>query len=144
MKKQNDLVEAMKKLNDLGEAMKKLNDKALFLASKVIDTTKAKNSNLVFSPASINSAITMHEAGPEGGDLDNLDSGGILSYLRSFSLKELKAVFSEISSVVFAKNSSSDGPKIMAANGVWIEKSLPIDPKFKDLFENYFKAFTLE
>ncbi|KAG7650644.1 Serpin domain [Arabidopsis thaliana x Arabidopsis arenosa] len=27
-----------------------------------------------------------------------------------------------------------------AVNGLWIEKSLPIDPKYKDLFENFFKA----
>ncbi|VVA99561.1 unnamed protein product [Arabis nemorensis] len=93
---------------DLREAMKKQNDNALFLTGKVIDTTKAKSSNFVFSPASINSAIIMFSAGPEG----DIDAGGILSYMRSSSVEELKAVFSEISSVVFANNSSSDGPKI--------------------------------
>ncbi|VVB10564.1 unnamed protein product [Arabis nemorensis] len=116
--------------------MKKQNDNALILAAKVIET-KAKNSNLVFSPASINSAITMHAAGPDG----DLDAGGILSYLRSSSLDELKAVFSEISTVVLANNSSRDSPKISAANGLWIDKSLAIDPKYKKLFENFFKAF---
>lgn len=116
--------------------MKKQNDNALLLAGKVIHT-EAKNSNLVFSPASINSAITMHAAGPEG----DLDAGGILSYLESSSLEELKAAFSEISSVVFPNNSSIDAPQITAANGVWIDKSLTIDPMFKDLFENFFKAF---
>ncbi|KAG5394199.1 hypothetical protein IGI04_024162, partial [Brassica rapa subsp. trilocularis] len=67
------------------------------------------------------------------------DSNVIFSPASS-SIEELKTIFREISSVVFADQSASGGPKITAANGLWIEKSLSVDPKFKDLFENFFNA----
>ncbi|KAJ0254567.1 Serpin domain-containing protein [Hirschfeldia incana] len=40
----------------------------------------------------------------------------------------------------FADHSANGGPKISSLNGVWIEKTRPIDSSFKDLFENVFKA----
>ncbi|EFH48731.1 hypothetical protein ARALYDRAFT_911261 [Arabidopsis lyrata subsp. lyrata] len=120
---------------DVREAIKKQTDVAMILFGHVLSSTP-KDSNVIFSPASINSAITMLAAGP-GGDLV---AGKILSFLRSSSIDELKAIFRELSSVVYADSSASGGPKIKAVNGLWIEKSLPTDPKFKDLFENFFKA----
>ncbi|KAL0733340.1 hypothetical protein Bca4012_009550 [Brassica carinata] len=111
------------------------NDVAVSLSMHVLSSA-TKDSNVIFSPASINSAITMHAAGPGGDSI----SGEILSFLRSSSMEELKTIFREISSVVFADHSASGGPKITAVNGLWIEKSLPVDPKFKDLFENFFNA----
>ncbi|XP_019083691.1 PREDICTED: serpin-Z1-like [Camelina sativa] len=53
---------------------------------------------------------------------------------------ELKAVFSEIATVVFADGSASGGPKISSINGVWVEKTLPFDHSLKDLMEKSFKA----
>ncbi|KAG7587713.1 Serpin superfamily [Arabidopsis suecica] len=120
---------------DVRAAMKNQTEVAMILSGHFL-TSAPKDSNIIFSPASINSAITMHAAGP-GGDVV---SGQILYLLRSSSLDELKTVFRELASVVYADSSSSGGPKITAANGLWIDKSLPTDPKFKDLFENFFKA----
>ncbi|CAL9237513.1 unnamed protein product, partial [Arabidopsis halleri] len=116
------------------KAMKKQNDVAMNLARHVLSS--ASESNAIFSPASINSAITMYAAGPGGNEV----AGKILSFLRSSSIDELKTVFQELSSIVYADSSASGGPKMKAANGLWIDKSLPIDPKYKDLFENFFKA----
>jgi len=120
---------------DVREAMKNQTHVAMILSGHVLSSAP-KDSNVIFSPASTNSAITMHAAGP-GGDLV---SGQILSFLRSSSIDELKTVFRELASVVYADRSATGGPKITAANGLWIDKSLPTDPKFKDLFENFFKA----
>ncbi|ESQ28967.1 hypothetical protein EUTSA_v10024058mg [Eutrema salsugineum] len=53
---------------------------------------------------------------------------------------ELKAVYSEIATIVFADVSASGGPKISAINGVWVEQSLPVNHSFKDLLKNVFKA----
>ncbi|KAJ4907499.1 putative non-inhibitory serpin-Z5 [Raphanus sativus] len=64
----------------------------------------------------------------------------ILSFLRSSSMDELKAAFSEIATTVLADGSASGGPKISNVNGVWLEQSLGVDPSLKDLFENFFKA----
>ncbi|CAN7115158.1 unnamed protein product [Brassica rapa subsp. narinosa] len=117
------------------KAMKKQNDVAMFLTEKVISAV-AKNSNFVFSPASINAALTMVAASSKEEKL----TSSILSFLRSYSMDELKAVFSEIATMVLADGSASGGPKISNVNGVWMEQSLGVDPSSKDLFENFFKA----
>ncbi|XP_010473427.1 PREDICTED: probable non-inhibitory serpin-Z5 isoform X1 [Camelina sativa] len=139
LSKNQDLVIASPSLSkiDVGEAMKKQNDVAIFLAEKVISAV-AKNSNFVFSPASINAVLTMVAAscGEEGEELRSF----ILSFLRSSSTDELNAVFHKIASVVLADGSKQGGPKIAAVNGVWIDQSLPVSPLLKDLFENFFKA----
>ncbi|CAA7032927.1 unnamed protein product [Microthlaspi erraticum] len=121
---------------DLGEAMKKQKDVAMFLAGKLINTTKSRNSNLVFSPASINTVVTM--AAATSGDKRLRSS--LLSLLRSSSMDELNTVFREITSVVLADGSASGGPKIAVANGFWIEQSLPFSPAYKDLLVNFFKS----
>ncbi|KAG7584694.1 Serpin domain [Arabidopsis thaliana x Arabidopsis arenosa] len=120
---------------DLQEAMKKQNDVALFLAGKVISTVD-KNSNFVFSPASINSVLIMAAATSDNETLKSC----IISFLRSSSTDELNDIFRQIASVVLVDGSKRGGPKIAVANGVWREQSLPCSPESKDLFENFFKA----
>ncbi|KAL0747821.1 hypothetical protein Bca101_029823 [Brassica carinata] len=115
--------------------MKKQNDVAMFLAGKVISTL-AKNSNLVFSPVSINAVLTMAANRREAKTLRSF----ILSFLSSSSTEELNAVFGEICSVVLADGSASGGPKIAALNGVWIDQSLSVDSSWQDLIVNFFKA----
>lgn len=123
------------KVIDLKEAMKKQNDIAMFLTGKVISTV-ARNTNFVFSPTSINAALTMVAASCGEEKLRSF----IFSFLQSSSIDELNAVFREISSVVLADGSVSGGPKIAAVNGVWMEQSLPFSPSSKDLLVNIFKA----
>ncbi|KAL1212379.1 Serpin-Z2 [Cardamine amara subsp. amara] len=120
---------------DVQRAMMKQNDVALFLAEKVI-SAEAKNSNFVFSPASINAVLTMAAATSD----DETFKSSVLSFLRSSSIDELNAVFSGIASVVLVDGSERGGPKIAVANGVWIEKSLSDDFNSKDLIVNFFKA----
>ncbi|KAJ4870114.1 putative non-inhibitory serpin-Z5 [Raphanus sativus] len=105
--------------NDLQIAMKKQNDSDLVLTGKVI-ASEARNSNFVFSPASLNSVLTM-AAGMSASE-------------------ERKAVFNETATVAFADGKANGGPKITALNGVWVEQSLPVDHSYKDLMENVFKA----
>ncbi|CAF1836217.1 hypothetical protein Bca4012_030622 [Brassica carinata] len=78
--------------------MKKLNDTALVLTSKAIDAD-ARNSNFVFSPASISAALTM------------------MAVTNGTHSDELNAVYKEIATVVLADDSASGGPKISAVNG---------------------------
>ncbi|CDY24515.1 BnaA01g22190D [Brassica napus] len=120
---------------DVEKANNNQKDIAL-IVSKNLSSTKAKHSNSVFSPVSINSALTLAASCPGGSSV----SDEILSFLRSSSTDELNAVFSKIVSVVFADHSANGGPKISSVNGVWIDKTLPIDSSLKDLFENFFKA----
>ncbi|XP_010509595.1 PREDICTED: serpin-ZX [Camelina sativa] len=64
----------------------------------------------------------------------------IVSLLRASSTDELNAVSSGIVTNVLADSTAIGGPTISAANGVWIDKSLPVDPSFKDLLLNSYKA----
>ncbi|CAA7024305.1 unnamed protein product [Microthlaspi erraticum] len=121
---------------DLQEAMKKQSDVAMFLTGKVISAV-ARNSNFIFSPASINAVLIMVAASIEEETLRSF----ILSCLGSSSSDELYAVFREIASIIPVNGSTNDGgPKIAAAYGVWMEQSLSVKPSLKDLFENFFKA----
>ncbi|KAG7579103.1 Serpin domain [Arabidopsis thaliana x Arabidopsis arenosa] len=120
---------------DMKESMKNQNDVSMFLAGKVISAV-AKNSNFVFSPASINSVLTMTAATSDSKSLKSF----ILSFLRSYSTKEINAIFHELASVVLKDGSESGGPKITAVNGVWMEQSLSCNPDWEDLFQNFFKA----
>ncbi|CAA7049113.1 unnamed protein product [Microthlaspi erraticum] len=121
---------------DLQEATKKQSDVAMFLTRKVISAV-ARNSNFVFSPASINAVLTMVAATIEEETLRSF----VLSCLGSSSSDELYAVFREISSIAPVNGSKNDGgPKIAAAYGVWMEQSISVKPSLKDLFENFFKA----
>ncbi|KAJ4877252.1 putative non-inhibitory serpin-Z5 [Raphanus sativus] len=115
--------------------MKKQTDNAMFLTEKVISAV-ATDSNFVFSPTSINAALTMFAASSK----DETLRSSILSFIRSNSIDELNAVFSEIATIVLPDGSASGGPKISAVNGVWMAQSLRVDPSLKDLFENFFKA----
>jgi len=99
-----DLVIASPSLSniDVGEAMKKQNDVAIFLTGIVISSV-AKNSNFVFSPASINAALTMVAASSGGEQGEELRSF-ILSFLKSSSTDELNAIFREIASVAICQS----------------------------------------
>ncbi|KAH0853923.1 hypothetical protein HID58_085612 [Brassica napus] len=71
--------------------MKKQNDVSMFLAGKVISTL-ARNSNLVFSPASVNAVLTMEAATSQSDSVKK----EIMTFLKSASIDELNAVFLEI------------------------------------------------
>ncbi|XP_013703186.3 probable non-inhibitory serpin-Z5 [Brassica napus] len=106
---------------ELQKEMKKQNDADLALTGKVI-ASKARNSNFVFSPASLNSVLTIEAASA------------------SSATEERKAVFNETATVAFADGKANGGPKITAINGVWVEQSLPVDHSYKNLLVNVFKA----
>ncbi|KAG7640818.1 Serpin domain [Arabidopsis suecica] len=117
------------------EAMKNQNEVSLLLVGKVISAV-AKNSNCVFSPASINAVLTVTAATTDNKTLRSF----ILSFLKSSSTEETNAIFHELASVVFKDGSETGGPKIAAVNGVWMEQSLSCNPDWEDLFLNFFKA----
>ncbi|RID42225.1 hypothetical protein BRARA_J02131 [Brassica rapa] len=120
---------------DVGEAMKKQNDVAMFLAEKVISAL-ARNSNFVFSPASISAVLTMVAVTSETETLRSF----IFSILSSSSIDKLNAVFHEVANTVLVDGSENGGPKISAVNGVWMEQSLSLSHSKKDVFQNFFKA----
>ncbi|CAA7048104.1 unnamed protein product [Microthlaspi erraticum] len=116
---------------DVRESISLQNQVSLSFARHVISTV-SKGSNVIFSPASINVVLSVIAAGSTGATKDQ-----ILSFLNFSSINSFS---SDIISAVFADGSANGGPKLSAANGVWIDKSLSFKPSFKQLLDDSYKA----
>ena len=119
---------------DLRQCIGNQNDVALGIA-KHVALTESKDSNLVLSPLSIHVVLSLVAAGSKGATLDQL-----LSFLKSKASGDLNAFASELVSLVFADGSPSGGPCLSFANGVWIDKTLPLKPSFKQIVDTAYKA----
>ncbi|KAJ4966192.1 hypothetical protein NE237_018041 [Protea cynaroides] len=95
----------------------------------------AKNSNVVFCPLSIHVVLSLIAAGSKGPTLDQ-----ILSFLRSKSNGELNSFAFMATNMVLADGSQSGGPRLSFANGVWIDKPLPLKASFKKIIDNVYMA----
>ncbi|KAJ4838318.1 hypothetical protein Tsubulata_051410, partial [Turnera subulata] len=111
-------------------------DVALSLAKHVL-LTESNNSNLVFSPVSIQVVLSLIAAGSKGATHDQL-----LSFLKSKSTRHLSSFYSELVKVGFADGSASGGPRLAVANGVWVDKSLSLKRSFKQVASNSYRAAT--
>ncbi|CAH8384299.1 unnamed protein product [Eruca vesicaria subsp. sativa] len=121
---------------DLRESLTNQNEIVLSLFQHVIATTTAgETSNLLFSPALLN-VILSFIAAKSPGDIEEK----ILSLLHASSTDELNTVSSKIVTTVLADSTSIGGPTIAAANGAWLEKSVPVEPSFRDIIKNSYKA----
>ncbi|XP_048130399.1 serpin-ZX-like [Rhodamnia argentea] len=121
---------------DLRESIADQTDVALALSKQLL-LTRAKDSNLVFSPLSIHVVLSLIAAGSAGPTRDQL-----LSFLKAKSTDHLHPLASQLISVVLADGSAAGGPKLSFANGVWIDKSLPLRPSFKQVVDASYKAAT--
>ncbi|KDP38405.1 hypothetical protein JCGZ_04330 [Jatropha curcas] len=119
---------------DIRESIRNQNDVALGLAKHVL-LTEAKSSNSVFSPQSIQVVLSLIAAGSNGATLDQL-----LSFLKSKSNYHLNSLSSELVPVIFGDGSSSGGPRLSFANGVWVDKSLSLKPYFKQVLDNAYRV----
>ncbi|MBA0595482.1 serpin-ZX [Gossypium raimondii] len=119
---------------DLRESITSQTDVALTLTKNVLQT-EAKDSNLLFSPLSIHVVLSLIAAGAKGPTLDQL-----LSFLKFKSNDQLSSFSSELVSVVFADGSPAGGPRLSFANGVWLDRSLPLKPSFKQVVDNVYNA----
>ncbi|KAF8405128.1 hypothetical protein HHK36_010026 [Tetracentron sinense] len=119
---------------DLRELISKQTDFSLEIAKHVM-LKEAKESNLVFSPLSIHVVLSLIAAGSKDQTLDQ-----ILSFLKSKSNEELNSFSSELVALVLADGSQSGGPRLSFANGLWIQKSLPLKPSFKHIVDTVYRA----
>ncbi|KAJ8443851.1 hypothetical protein Cgig2_010315 [Carnegiea gigantea] len=95
----------------------------------------AKDSNLVFSPPSIQLLLGLVAAGATGPTKDQ-----VLSFLNCESVSKLNHLASELISTVLADGSAYGGPKLSFANGVRVDNRLPLKPVFKQIASNNYKA----
>ncbi|XLR66059.1 hypothetical protein S83_016731, partial [Arachis hypogaea] len=64
----------------------------------------------------------------------------LLSFLRSESINDLNSVATQLLSSVLVDPSSSGGPLLSYANGVWVDKRLSLKPSFSQILENIYKS----
>ncbi|XP_074282507.1 serpin-ZX-like [Silene latifolia] len=100
-----------------------------------VASTKSTPTNSVFSPLSLHVILGLIAAGSSGSTRDEL-----LSVLGSNSIDDLNKLFSKIVPLVFADGTTSGGPRLRFANGVWVDESLPFKPEFKRVVEDLYKA----
>jgi serpin B len=108
---------------------------ALGIAKRLLQDEEGKNSNLVFSPLSIQTLLSLVAAGAKGSTLDQL-----LSFLRAESIDQLNAFASQLVPLVLADGSPSGGPRLSFANGLWLDKSASLRPSFKQVVDTVYKA----
>ncbi|XVF63975.1 hypothetical protein PTKIN_Ptkin09bG0130000 [Pterospermum kingtungense] len=104
-----------------------------FSLTKQILQTEAEGSNLVFSPLSIQLILSKIAAGSNGATLDQL-----LCFLKSKSNDHLSSFSSEIITAILTDGNPVGGPLMSFANGVWIDKSLPFKPSFKQILDTVY------
>ncbi|PQM42393.1 hypothetical protein Pyn_22407 [Prunus yedoensis var. nudiflora] len=122
---------------DIRESIRNQNDVALGLTKK-LPQTEGKESNLVYSPLSIHVVLSLIAAGLKGPTQDQL-----LSFLKSKSADHLNSFTAELISVIFSDGSPSGGPRLSFANGIWVDRPLPLKPSFKQVVDTAYKAAPL-
>uniref|UniRef100_A0A0D9XQG1 Serpin domain-containing protein n=1 Tax=Leersia perrieri TaxID=77586 RepID=A0A0D9XQG1_9ORYZ len=109
---------------------------AAFAVGLVEQITAANlDRNLVFSPVSIHAALSLPAAGAVGATRDE-----ILSVLGAASLDDLAAFASHMATTVMADRSSSGGPAVSFASGVWCDAARPLKPAYRDAVVGAYKA----
>ncbi|XVF74147.1 hypothetical protein PTKIN_Ptkin13bG0036800 [Pterospermum kingtungense] len=119
---------------NLGRMARSQTDVAFSLSKQLLQT-KSIGSNLAFSPLSIQVVLSVIAAGSNGSTHDQLHR-----FLKSKSNDHLSSFFSKIITDVFPNRSPAGAPLLSFANGIWVDKSLPLKHSFKQIVENVYKA----
>ncbi|MCI06710.1 serpin-ZX, partial [Trifolium medium] len=107
------------------------------MANHLFSKQEYHENNMVFSPLSLYTVLSLIAAGSEGPTQQQL-----LSFLSSKSIDQLKSLSSQLVSFVLAGASTppAGGPLLSFVNSVWVEQSLSLQPSFKEIVATDFKA----
>eukprot|EP00246_Nothoceros_aenigmaticus_P017508 TRINITY_DN859_c0_g1_i3.p1 TRINITY_DN859_c0_g1~~TRINITY_DN859_c0_g1_i3.p1 ORF type:complete len:383 (-),score=75.19 TRINITY_DN859_c0_g1_i3:368-1516(-) len=94
------------------------------------------SANVVVSPISVALTLAMVAAGARGPTLDQFYSS-----LKLPSGDALHEFASQVKSVLLTDASSSGGPSLVLANGVWVEKTLEVKPSFLEILKEKHQSF---
>ena len=121
-----------------GSAGSGLTTFALRLAKRLADGGN-RNRNLVFSPVSIYTALSLVVAGARGTTLDEL-----LALLGSASRDDLAVFARDVAERTLADQSGSrgGGPLVAFAFGLWHEKTVALNPAYRAVSVESYKAET--
>ena len=110
---------------------------ALRLASTISSNPKSAASNAAFSPVSLYSALSLLAAGAGSATRDQL-----VATLGTGKVEGLHALAEQVVQFVLADASSTGGPRVAFANGVFVDASLLLKPSFQEIAVCKYKAET--
>ncbi|KAL6212979.1 hypothetical protein ACLB2K_018194 [Fragaria x ananassa] len=119
---------------DLRASIANQTDVGLGITKKLLQT-EGKDKNVVYSPLSIHVVLSLIAAGSKGPTQEQ-----VLSFLKSKFAGDLNSFASELVAVIFADGSSTGGPRLSNANGIWVDQPLALKPSFKEVVESAYKA----
>ncbi|CAN4122735.1 unnamed protein product [Withania somnifera] len=120
---------------EMSESITTQTDISFMLAKHVFSTEIKGDTNLAFSPLSIQMVLGLIATGSTGLTRDQL-----LYFLKSKSIDELNSLYSHLVNIVFVDGTPNGGPHLSVANGVWIDQTLPFKPSFKKVVDKVYKA----
>jgi serpin B len=119
----------------LGKSITGLTKVSMNMTKHLLSSKNFQEENVVFSPLSLYTVLSMVANGSEGPTQHQL-----LSFLESKSTDQLKSLSSHIVSSALSDGAPVGGPRLSFANGMWVEQSLSLQPSFKQLITSDFKA----
>ncbi|XP_008452492.2 serpin-ZX-like [Cucumis melo] len=120
---------------DIKESANHHNDAGFRLLKQLLHTEHYKAKNIIFSPFSIYTMLTLlaNGASPHGQMIQHL-----LYFLKFRSLPQLNSFLSKLFPSLFGDASTKCGPIVTTANGVWLADDLPVNPSFQKLLETLY------
>lgn len=97
--------------------------------------SKESKENIVFSPLSLQVALSMIAAGCDGSTREQL-----LDFLLSKSTDDLNYFVSRLVSAILSNAAPSGGPCLSFVNGLWVDQSCSLQPSFQQIVSNDYKA----
>jgi serpin B len=110
-------------------------EKSMTIANHLFSKEEYKDKNVVFSPLSLQTALSLLAVGSEGPTQNQL-----LSFLGSKSIGHLNSLSSHVASAVLKDAAPAGGPCLSSANAVWVEKTLSVYPSFKETVATHYMA----
>ncbi|KAI7727944.1 hypothetical protein M8C21_015486, partial [Ambrosia artemisiifolia] len=93
------------------------------------------DSNVVFSPLSIQTLLSLLATGCKGETLDQL-----LAFLKADTANDLTSLYSHLVSLILADGSPVGGPKLSFANAVWVHETFSLKDSFQQVVDTVYKA----
>jgi serpin B len=103
---------------------------------KQLSASDSSSSNILISPSSLSTALSMLELGAKG-DTQAQIAQALGS--RSQTAQQQAAGWSALSSEL-AQAGTSDGISVQSANSLWLQKGLAMDPSFMSALSRYFAS----
>ncbi|AES73226.1 serpin-ZX-like protein [Medicago truncatula] len=108
---------------------------SLTIAKHLFSKESHRNKNIVLSPLSLQVVLSIIAAGSDGSTQQQL-----LDFLQSNSTDQLNSFASKLVSVILKDGAPAGGPRLSFVDGVWVEKTLSLQPSFKQIVSNDYKA----